>query len=744
MLKVSIVLCLIALAIPLVGVVAEKGAVPFEDLFDPDRQPKVPSELTWSPQGDRLAYLWPPETKAGRKTEKDDKETGLWIATPARQELRLVVPLEDKPERMIWLPDGSGLLVHQKSGLAHLSFEGETEGEAAGTLRELVATGEDDEDFKLSPDGKTVSFVRHADLWVLDLASGKARRLTEDGVEGEILNGKTDWVYWEELWGRDSTGHWWSPDARRLAFYHFDDRLVSTYPLVDFTQIPYPTIEEQKYPKAGERNPEVKVGILTPSDDEGTDEGDDEPQVVWLETSSAEETYLARVHWLPDGKQVAVERLNREQNRLDLLLCNPDDGSCRVLLTESNDTWVKVGDFTHFLQDGSFLWASQREGWFHLYLYSAEGKLLHRLTPDGRNITDLEAVQEEEGRLIYTAFLTGDLGAASRVVEWVPLRGDGVGRATPLSPTEGDHSATAPPAGDWWVHSFDDSHSPQRRTVRNLRSGAEFALPGTDPTVALRADLPRWETLTIPGPDGPLPARLLKPAGFESGKGEGKYPAIVYHYGCPESQVVRDSWSGRDLWHRWMASRGYAVFMVDNGQSNHFGKAGVDRGHRRFGTLNLAAQLAGVEYLKSLGWVDTDRLGLWGWSGGGANTLYVLTNAPGVFKAGVSGAPVTHWRLYDTIWTERYLDHPEDNPEGYEASSPLTYADRLKDHLLIVHGTADDNVHPQNTLAFTDALIEADIDFEDAIYPRQKHGFRDEARNHFNRRMTEFFDRHLR
>ena len=723
--KLSIAVCLLVLLAMPAWAVAHQAEVPFASLFDPDAQPETPSRITWSPDGASLAYVW-----------DDGEGDGLWVDRPTAGSHRLVLRLpgddekEQRLHRILWLSDGSGLLLHGKQGLARLDLPAEGE----GTLRPLVATGEDDEDFKLSPDGSHVAFVRQANLWWLDLESGRAERLTKDGEEGKILNGKTDWVYWEELWGRNSTGHWWSPDSRHLAFYRFDDRLVSTYPLVDFTRVPYPEIEEQRYPKAGERNPEVKVGIL-PLEGESR-------EIVWLQTEGPEESYLARVHWLPGGAQVAVERLNREQNRLDLLLCDAATGACKILLTEQNDTWVRVDDFTTFLEDGSFLWASQRSGWNQILRFDAAGQLLNRVSDPAHDVTGLAGVDEKAGTLIYTGFPTvGALNAKDRLVVRAPLAG---GEAVVLAQGEGNHEATSLASSGLWVHSFDDARTPRRLTVDDGAGNQVAELPARDPIADLHSGLPRWEFLTIPGPDGPLPARLLKPAGFNPKDRKKKYPAIVYHYGCPESQVVADRWSGRDLWHRWMASRGYAVFMLDNGQSNYFGKAGVDRGHRRFGAINLQAQLAGVEYLKSLGWVDPARLGLWGWSGGGHNTLYVLTNAPGTFKAGVSGAPVTNWRLYDTIWTERYLDHPKDNPEGYAASSAITYADQLKDHLLIVHGTADDNVHPQNTLAFIDQLIKAEIPFEDAIYPRQKHGFRDKAMNHFYRRMTAFFDQQLR
>jgi dipeptidyl-peptidase-4 len=271
--------------------------------------------------------------------------------------------------------------------------------------------------------------------------------------------------------------------------------------------------------------------------------------------------------------------------------------------------------------------------------------------------------------------------------------------------------------------------------------------PAYDP-----ASLPSWRIFEMPageGSEGPLPAAMLLPAGVSApdaaAAGGAKHPVIMYHYGGPGSQVVADRWPfrGRGLWHHMMAQRGYGVLTVDNRASVFFGKAGEDRVHRRFGEVNLEAQRAGVRYLESLPWADASRVGLWGWSGGGSNTLYCMLESPGTWRAGMSGAPVTDWRYYDTIWTERYLDHPDDNPDGYRDSSAVTHAEKLADRLLIVHGTADDNVHPQNSMALAKVWTEAGIPFEMAIYPGETHGFRDAASRHFFERMTEFFERTL-
>ena len=289
----------------------------------------------------------------------------------------------------------------------------------------------------------------------------------------------------------------------------------------------------------------------------------------------------------------------------------------------------------------------------------------------------------------------------------------------------------------------------QRNVVERLETlaGDAVAELPSEPPAFDPEELPRWSFFRIPEEeDGGevLPAALLLPPGVERGE-EAGLPVLMYHYGCPASQVVRDRWSsGRRLWHKLMAERGYAVLMVDNRGSSFFGKEGEDRAYRRFGKGNLEAQLAAVEWLRGQPFAEAERIGLWGWSGGGSNTLYALLNAPGTWRAGVAGAPVTDWRYYDTIWTERYLDRPQDNPEGYEASSPVTYAADLENDLLIVHGTADDNVHPHNTLAMTEALAAAGKPYEMAIYPGQKHGFRGAAERHFFERMTAFFERTLR
>ncbi len=698
----------------------------FEQIFSESRPGAWPKQIAWSTDGKRLGYLLP--DAAGGEI--------LWLLEVASRRAGTALEARTLPAKegekasidsYRFSPRGDAVLVESGGDLFLQRLPADS---AAGELVRLTTTPETEELASFSPDGGAIAFVRGFDLYRLDLATRREKALTQGGKANVTLNGKTDWVYWEEIWNRSPESYWWSPDGKRIAYYQFDETPVPSYPLVDFLPT-YPTVEWQKYPKAGQPNPKVRIGVLDLA----------KGKTTWLSTGGAPEDYLARVHWAPASDALVVERLNRGQTRLDLVRCEATTGKCAPFFTEEAKTWVNLTTDGRFLSDGRFLWSSERTGWRQLFLYGGDGKLVRELTVGLQAVTSVEAVDEAAGKVYYTTFSGSGMGAASRMVYRVALDG---GPAQALTQAEGWNEALIAPGAQHWVHTVSTADEPPQRRLMEIIGKAVMELPTGPPPSFDPKTLPRFEFQAIWSLEGnKLPARILRPPGFDPKK---KYPAIMYHYGGPASQVVTRRWDsrGRDAWHRMMAQRGYVVLSVDNLTTGFFGKGGEDKVHRNFGNWNLDAQLAGVEYLKTLGYVDASRIGLWGWSGGGTNTLQAVLQKPGVWKAAVAGAPVTDWKLYDSIWTERYLDTPQDNARGYEVASPVTYAARLTDRLLLVHGTADDNVHPQNTLAMSQAFIDAGVLFEELILPRQKHGLRGKAEQHFYRAMTDFFDRWLK
>lgn len=678
-------------------------------------------QLQFRPDGRGLTYLW--DDGSGRKLWAmqvgDGKQAvlvDLAALPPAKADEKAFAPSSYR-----WSPDGRTLLFVAGGDLFTLEPPG-------GALRRLTTTPAEEEEPAWSPDGRRLAYAREANLYLLDLASGKEEALTTDGKPGEILNGTTDWVYWEEIWGRDPETLWWSPDGGALAFYRFDDRDVPTYPMVD-DRPTYPRVDPQRYPKAGQTNPTVRFGVIDLAS----------RRTTWLQTGGDPTDYLVRLAWAPDAKHLAVQKLHRGQDRLDAMICRRADGVCGTHFTETWPTWVNLGDEMRWLADGSWLWGSERDGWRHLYRIGTTGGEATRLTPDGWAIASLDGVAEAAGVALVTAYPTEGLGPAGRQV--LAVRLDGSGHRA-LTAGRGWHTVAAFGTDGSWVENASDADAPHPARLRRPDGSVAGELPMTPPAGIDLAALPKWEFFSIPGPGGSrLPARMLKPRQLEPGK---KHPVLMYHYGGPGSQVVVDRWGGaRELWNHLMVERGFVVFSVDNQASLFFGKRGEDLLHRRFGEIELAGQLAGVDYLRSLPFVDGSRLGLWGWSGGGSNTLYSVLAAPGVWKAAVAGAPVTDWTLYDSVWTERYLDAPQENAEGYRLSSAITHAAALADALLVLHGTGDDNVHPQNSLRLFDAFVRANRPVEQALYPGQKHGFRGAASRHANERMTAFFERHL-
>jgi dipeptidyl-peptidase-4 len=685
--------------------------------------------IAWSPDSKQLSYF--EDVAPGRAREG---RTELWVMDVASGRTRVLVPA-DKLESLLpaeqaktqatglgrhappqyqWAPNGTALLFQGPTSLAW--FDLKTQAPLT-----LVSGKEAIADPKISPDGRYVSFVRNHNLWLASVADAKERALTQGGSE-EVRKGELDWVYPEEL--EITTASWWAPDSSAIAFLEMDERKVAKYPLVDFSS-PSGNDEEERYPPAGGGNPVVRVFVAQVSGGE--------PRA--MDTGTETEIYIARVNWLMDSKHLAIQRLNRAQTLLDLLIADTSTGETRTALTEKDAYWINVSNDLRFLKDGKrFLWSSERSGYRHLYLYDLEGKQLAQLTKGEWEVSAVDTIDEAKGLAYFTGTAKSPL---ERHLYRVSL--DGSAAVSRITIHDGTHGINMAPDASAFVDTYSDSTTPPRQELARA-DGSRLRMINENNVAELAGyHLSPVQFLSVRTHDGvQLNAMMIKPPDFDAGH---KYPVIVYTYGGPHAQVVVNAWGGNTfLWHQFMAQKGYIIFAVDNRGSAGRGHLFEEPIHFRLGAQELSDQRDGVAYLKSLAYVDANRIGIWGWSYGGHMTLHAMFEDPEDFKAGFAGGPVTDWHFYDSIYTERYLGLLPQNEKSYVGSSPVETAAGLKGKLLIAHGTGDDNVHFANTLSVIDKLIEAGKYPEVMPFPGRGHGVSDlPARRVLMRRVTQFF-----
>ncbi len=694
-------------------------------------QPSLSGRLTrglaWTPDGKGLSYF---ETKDFGK----DAKTELWVMDVASGERRLLVsadklesilPAETSrptqatglgrraPSQYQWAPDGMGILLQGPKALAWLDLKTQT-------ARTLVSAKAEVADPKISPNGRYVSFVRDHNLWRVSVADGNEAAVTQGGTE-KLRKGELDWVYPEEL--DIKTAYWWAPDSSAIAFLEMNERKVSQYPLVDFSS-PSGEVEMERYPAAGGPNPIVHVFVASLND--GATRA--------MDTGAETDIYIPRVNWLTDAKHIAIQHLNRTQTTLDLLIADVATGKTRTVLSENDSNWINVSDDFTLLKDGKrFLWSSERSGYRHLYLFDLEGKQLAQLTRGEWEVSAVDAIDEAKGLVYFTATQKSPL---ERHLYRVALDGTGFTRITK---DEGTHATVFAHNAAAFYDTYSNAATPPRQDLYRA-DGTRIAAINEN-KIAEVADyhLSPMEFITVKSRDGvELNASIIKPPDFNPTK---KYPVLVYTYGGPHAQVVRNAWGGANfLWHQLMAQKGYIIFSLDNRGSAGRGHAFETPLHFRMGAQELSDQRDGVQYLKSLPYVDVHRIGIWGWSYGGHMTLHAMFEAGDDFKVGFAGGPVTDWRYYDSIYTERYLGLPQKNEKGYQDSSPVKYAGQLKGKLLIAHGTGDDNVHFANTLSVINDPIETKKYVEVLAFPGRGHGVSDPpARRVLMQRVTQFF-----
>ena len=607
---------------------------------------------------------------------------------------------------------------------------------ATAQFQRVTKTEAEEKAVSLSPDGEEIAFVRDNDLYVYDIKGGAEHRLTLDGSE-TMLNGTLSWVYWEEIFGRNDTGYWWSKDSKSIAYLQSDESPVSVSTYTDFK--PWqPRVIKQRYPKAGEPNPRVRVGIVRL----------DNPKTTWVDIDRNSYEYVVRVGWLPDNSRLSVETMNRGQDALDLYFADRATGKATPILKETDDAWLNIYE-PYFLEDGKhFVWPSERSGFAHLYLYTMDGKPVNQITKGNWSLrpagmfasygdSALVTVDEKAGWVYFTA---QEKSSIEQQLYRIKLDGSGIER---LSQEEGFHDARFSPDKRYYLDRHSNIRTMPALSVHQSDGKLAQVLAAPRPELLAPFDLQYPEFVTIPAADGfQMPGQMLKPRDFDPKK---KYPVIIYVYGGPSSPTVVNAWSSADnYFNNILLRKGYLLMTFDNRASTGISHAleKTIKG-QMYGDVELNDLQSAVKWLKSQPYVDGGRVGVWGWSGGGIYTLLAMTRTQ-EFKAGIAVAAVTDQRFYDTKWTESMMKRPQDNPQGYEKVSLLKAAKDLHGRLLLVHGTYDDNVHIQNAWAFTDELIKANKMFDMMIYPMRKHPISDTpARIHLYNRMVEFWTKNL-
>jgi len=592
--------------------------------------------------------------------------------------------------------------------------------------RQLTAMAGEMKNPRLSPDGAWVAYTRGNNLFAYDLEHGVEHQYTTDGSD-VVLNGYASWVYMEEILGRASNyaAFWWSPDSTRLAFMRFDDSPVPVFPIYH-ADGQHGELERQRYPKAGDPNPYVQMGVVAVAD--GT--------LAWMDFDPKADHYIAWPFWTPDSKALTVQWMNRGQDTLRLYHCDPASGRKTMIVEEKQKGWVEwFEDFTYLASGRGMIIRSSVDGWEHLYLYNRDGSLRTRLTAGDWRVSSIVRV-DEQGGYVYFMGKPGKTWDA----QLMRVRLDGSGLET-LTKGEGVHSARLSPEAGHFVDTVTRIDAPAVTNLHRI-DGTLVRRLGTQHSGAF-GDYAwgKGELFTIPSADGQfqLPAYWVLPPDFDPKHSKKTYPVIFSIYSGPDAGTVANAWPGLQA-HYW-AQRGVITISVDHRASGHFGKKGVALMHRTLGTWEMADLMAAAAWLRTKPFVAKDRIGIAGGSYGGYTTMMALFYGAGAFNYGIAGSSVTDWQLYDSVYTERYMDTPTENPQGYKAGAVLTYGDRYRGGLRITHGTIDDNVHMQNSLQVIDWLTTANKRFEMMLYPDSRHGIAQRA--HAAKDAHDFWMRNL-
>ena len=599
--------------------------------------------------------------------------------------------------------------------------------DALGNEKQLTKDSVLEKNPTLSPDGKQVAFTKNNNLYSIDINSGLETKYTNDGSD-LIYNGYSSWVYYEEILGRSTRykAFWWSPDSKKIAFMRFDDSKVPVFPIYNSTG-QQGFLENTRYPKAGDKNPEVKMGLVN-SGTQG---------IVWADFDQKNDQYFGTPFWMADSKTLWMQWMNRDQNKLIIYSVNPTDGAKRIIHEENQKTWVDWFDGMYFLKNGSgFILKSDKSGWGHFYYYDLEGKLKKQLTSGFWRVDQLLLVDEKAQEIFFTA---RQESSTRHDLYKVSLKGN----EEPIKLTFGnyDHQINLSPDGKYFITTYSNLSTAPKSALLDDKGTIIRELADSKGAAFDTYKLPKTELSYYKTRDGlELPMTVTLPLNFDPAK---KYPVWISIYGGPDAGTVYDRWKSPLGQNYWWAKEGVIQVAIDNRSSGHLGKTGMDFIYRTMGKYEIEDYMDAASLLKSKPYVDGTNIGITGGSFGGYMTAMALTYGADVFTHGIANYSVTDWALYDTHYTERFMGTPQNNAEGYRITSPLTYADKLKGNLRIVHGTMDDNVHMQNSIQLIDKLQDLNKNFEFMLYPGERHGWGGKKARHSNQENVRYIYKNM-
>ncbi len=577
----------------------------------------------------------------------------------------------------------------------------------------------------LSPNGSQVAYVKSNNIYIFNMVSGETRQITNDGVTNKIINGVTDWVYEEEF--AFVRAFEWNADGSKIAFLRFDETNVPEFSMDVYGTGLYQQPHVFKYPKAGENNSIVTLHLLDVASG----------AISAVNTNNA--YYIPRIKWMNNKNMLSVQTLNRHQDHLTMYAVNAKEGEVTVLLEEKDDAYVDITDNLTFLEDDSFIWTSEKDGWNHIYLYGEDGSLMNQITKGDWEVTKYYGYDQNEDKIYYQSTENGSI---NRGVYNISSGGDD---KKGLAVTEGTNNASFSTDFTYFINTFSSAEMPQVYTLHQAISGKKVKDIKDNSKLLKRLEVyavspKEFSTISINGND--LNMYMIKPKDFDPSK---KYPLFMYQYSGPGSQNVSNSWMGaNDYWHQMLAAEGYIVACVDGRGTGFKGRDFKKVTQKELGKYEVEDQIAAAKKLSELLYIDEERTGIWGWSYGGFMSTNCILKGNDTFEMAIAVAPVTSWAFYDTIYTERYMQTPQENPSGYDDNSPFNYPQLLEGDYLLIHGTGDDNVHVQNSMRMIEALIQADKQFDWGIYPDKNHGiYGGNTRIHLFNKMTNFIKEKL-